>query len=184
MSRYIDAELALLTIKKRLYETALNNVLDGDGIVSIVYEEIAKNRLKIWIDEVPTADVVEKERFKRVLENSSILAESLKEYQNLAESDVREVVHGEWEDSTEKTFVPSRKCSACGEVYVYVETESEMNLNNFNFCPNCGALMSKSIKFHEAEETVANSITQGFNDASDFISSVLIKAFGGGKNES
>lgn len=59
MARYINADLAFLKIKKRLYETALNNILGGNEIISAVCDEIAKNRIKTWIDEVPTADAVE-----------------------------------------------------------------------------------------------------------------------------
>lgn len=36
-------------LKKRLYESALNN----DGIASYTFEEIADNRIQIWMDELP-----------------------------------------------------------------------------------------------------------------------------------
>ncbi len=58
MSRYIDADATLNTIKKYLYETALNNVIT-DRKFAEDCEEIAKNRLAIWVDDVPTADVRE-----------------------------------------------------------------------------------------------------------------------------
>ena len=58
MSRYVDANVTLNIIKKYLYETALNN-FTTDRKVSDICENIAIHRIATWIDEVPTADVVE-----------------------------------------------------------------------------------------------------------------------------
>lgn len=63
MSRYIDANATLNIIKKYLYETALNN-FTTDRKVSDICENIAIHRIATWIDEVPTADVVEVVRCK------------------------------------------------------------------------------------------------------------------------
>ena len=54
----IDGYTAANHLKKRLIETAINNV----GIMAIaddVYREMAKNRIDVWIDEIPTVDAVE-----------------------------------------------------------------------------------------------------------------------------
>lgn len=59
--RLIDADKALAHIHKRLLETAINNALVpfGDTVcdISLVYLDIAVNRLETWINEIPTADI-------------------------------------------------------------------------------------------------------------------------------
>lgn len=55
MSRLIDADLAEIKLRQRLIETAINNVgvkTDADYL----YKEVAENRLKNWLDEVPTIE--------------------------------------------------------------------------------------------------------------------------------
>lgn len=49
----VSRKQALEHIKKRMYESALNN----DGIVSETFEEIADNRIQIWIDELPPSPI-------------------------------------------------------------------------------------------------------------------------------
>lgn len=55
-------------------------------------------------------------------------------------ADVAPVVHGRWDDSGRYTF-PSGdtavRCTECGCAL----TESEYHLNNWNYCPVCGAKM-------------------------------------------
>lgn len=54
MTREIDcisrAE-AIETVKKRLYETAMNNMEHGD-----IYADIADNRIDIWLSALPSAE--------------------------------------------------------------------------------------------------------------------------------
>ena len=45
----ISRQDAIEHLKKRLYESALNN----EGVVSETMEEIADNRIQIWIEELP-----------------------------------------------------------------------------------------------------------------------------------
>ena len=52
MSDLIDRQEAVEHCKKRLYETALNNDLE---IVSYIMQEIADNRIDIWLKELPSA---------------------------------------------------------------------------------------------------------------------------------
>ena len=55
-------------------------------------------------------------------------------------ADVAPVVHGLWDDSGRYTFSDGSvavRCSECGCAL----TESEYALNNWNFCPVCGARM-------------------------------------------
>lgn len=65
-----------------------------------------------------------------------------------AAADVAPVVHGRWDDSGRYTF-PSGdtavRCTNCGCAL----TESEYHLNNWNYCPVCGAKMDGGAD-HEA----------------------------------
>lgn len=54
--------------------------------------------------------------------------------------DVVPVVHGRWDDSGKYTFPSGNaavRCTNCGCAL----TESEYHLNNWNYCPVCGAKM-------------------------------------------
>lgn len=53
--RLIDADKTIEHIKTRLHETALNNAtVNCDA--SYLYIECADNRIKTWVDEIPTVD--------------------------------------------------------------------------------------------------------------------------------
>lgn len=55
-------------------------------------------------------------------------------------ADVSQVVHGRWDDSGRYTFQSGStavRCTNCGCAL----TESEYRLNNWNYCPVCGAKM-------------------------------------------
>lgn len=58
----------------------------------------------------------------------------------LPAADVAPVVHGWWDDSGRYTFpsgAAAVRCTNCGCAL----TESEYRLNNWNYCPVCGAKM-------------------------------------------
>lgn len=57
--KYIRSEQAYSYLKSILYETAINNAGVKVEDFASVCEEIANNRLKIWMDDIPAADVVE-----------------------------------------------------------------------------------------------------------------------------
>ena len=60
--------------------------------------------------------------------------------EKLPAADVAPVVHGRWDDSGRYTFPgggTAVRCTECG----YALTESEYRLNNWNYCPVCGAKM-------------------------------------------
>ena len=51
----IDRQDAIEHCKKRLYESALNNV----GVIADdIFSEIADNRIEIWLNELPSAEPV------------------------------------------------------------------------------------------------------------------------------
>ena len=60
-------------------------------------------------------------------------------------SDVAPVVHGRWDDSGRYTFPGGStavRCTNCGCAL----TVSEYHLNNWNYCPVCGAKMDEGLK--------------------------------------
>lgn len=62
--------------------------------------------------------------------------------------DAAPVVHGRWDDSGRYTFPSGStavRCTNCGCAL----TESEYHLNNWNYCPVCGAKMDGGAD-HEA----------------------------------
>ena len=64
-------------------------------------------------------------------------------------ADVAPVVHGRWDDSGQYTFPgggTAVRCTECGCAL----TVSEYHLNNWNYCPVCGAKMDGGAD-HEAD---------------------------------
>lgn len=62
------------------------------------------------------------------------------ELRDVPAADVVSVVHGRWDDSGRYTFPRGNaavRCTNCGCAL----TESEYRLNNWNYCPVCGAKM-------------------------------------------
>jgi hypothetical protein len=59
----------------------------------------------------------------------------------LPAADVAEVVHGEWlradDDWNSLTTI---QCSLCSEEWCF-ETDDDVSLLNYKYCPNCGARM-------------------------------------------
>ena len=65
------------------------------------------------------------------------------ELRDVPAADVVPVVHGRWDDSGRYTFPSGNaavRCTNCGCAL----TESEYHLNNWNYCPVCGAKMDGS----------------------------------------
>ena len=66
--------------------------------------------------------------------------EAVTRVENFPAADVAPVVHGRWDDSGRYTFPSGNtavRCTNCGCAL----TESEYRLNNWNYCPVCGARM-------------------------------------------
>lgn len=65
----------------------------------------------------------------------------LRAIRELPAADVAEVVHGEWlradDDWNSITII---QCSLCREEW-YFETDDDVSLLNYKYCPNCGARM-------------------------------------------
>lgn len=67
-------------------------------------------------------------------------ATAFAEIRKIPAADVVPVVHGRWDDSGKYTFPSGNaavRCTNCGCAL----TESEYHLNNWNYCPVCGAKM-------------------------------------------
>lgn len=87
------------------------------------------------------AEYIEREAFKQKYLCCGYLPEmSEKEFDEFPTADVALVVHGRWDDSGRYTFPGGStavRCTNCGCAL----TESEYRLNNWNYCPVCGAKM-------------------------------------------
>lgn len=68
-------------------------------------------------------------------------AAAFAEIRKLPAADVAEVVHGEWlradDDWNSLTTI---QCSLCSEEWCF-ETDDDVSLLNYKYCPNCGAKM-------------------------------------------
>ena len=67
------------------------------------------------------------------------------EINSIPAADVAPVVHGWWDDSGRYTFPGGStavRCTNCGCAL----TESEYHLNNWNYCPVCGAKMDGGVE--------------------------------------
>lgn len=60
--KYISTKQAYDYLRSVLYETAINNAGVKVEDFATACQEIADNRLKVWLDNVPAADVVEVKR--------------------------------------------------------------------------------------------------------------------------
>ncbi len=59
----------------------------------------------------------------------------------LPAADVAEVVHGEWlRTDDDWNSLTTIQCSICGEEWCF-ETDDDVSLLNYKYCPNCGAKM-------------------------------------------
>ena len=102
MSRYIDVDKLLKDIEKY-------HLSDG--------------KFQHWVEIQPTADVVPRERYDKVMDNLKAVLE---------ESDV----HGEWVKDNKDIYGYRKICSICGKHFPWVTP----------FCPNCGADMQHESK--------------------------------------
>lgn len=68
-------------------------------------------------------------------------AAAFAEIRKLPAADVAEVVHGEWMRSDDDwNSLTTIQCSICGEEWCF-ETDDDVSLLNYKYCPNCGAKM-------------------------------------------
>lgn len=61
MDDLISRQAAIEHLKKRLYETALNNDTEHP-----YYEEMADNRVSVWLEELPSIDPVKHGKWKEI----------------------------------------------------------------------------------------------------------------------
>ena len=89
-------------------------------------------------------EYIEREAAIRVVNGQSSLTMTrsslIDSISNLPAADVAPVVHAHWDDSGRYTFPGGStavRCTNCGCAL----TVSEYHLNNWNYCPVCGAKM-------------------------------------------
>ena len=112
MDDLISRQEAIAHLKKRLYETQLNNDTDHP-----YYEEIADNRIETWINELPSAEPSPAECWGC----NCPKMERLKEQKT-----GRWVKYKNW-----------YACSECGNEMFFAGTYDESQ----HYCYNCGAKM-------------------------------------------
>ena len=68
-------------------------------------------------------------------------AKNLQSISDMPAADVAEVVHGEWLRSDDDwDSLTTIQCSLCSEEWCF-ETDDDVSLLNYKYCPNCGARM-------------------------------------------
>ena len=104
----------------------------------------AINRIKEYASDVYGIDLDDAKQFSgdSLPENyCEGLYEATELVDDIPAADVAPVVHGRWDDSGRYTFpggATAVRCTNCGCAL----TESEYHLNNWNYCPVCGAKMN------------------------------------------
>ena len=86
-------------------------------------------------------DYISREAALMKLMQDGCSAKNLQSISDMPASDVAEVVHAEWlrsdDDWNSLTII---QCSSCGEEWCF-ETDDDVSLLNYKYCPNCGARM-------------------------------------------
>ena len=89
-------------------------------------------------------DYIKREALRDALYDAdAITMNGVKILNQFPSSDVEPVKHGRWDDSGQYTFPGGStavRCTECGCAL----TVSEFRLNNWNYCPVCGAKMDGS----------------------------------------
>lgn len=111
MADLISRQAAIELLNRRLIESANNNVGCYED-AGVVFEEIATERLKRWMFEIPSADAV------------SVRHGHWEECEVLDENCVE--------------VCQSARCSICGR---YHTTPYMYYFDQYKYCPNCGARM-------------------------------------------
>ena len=93
-----------------------------------ISREAALKAANEWVSEACMAPVM---RVSRLLDKLA----------KVPAADVAEVVHGEWLRSDDDwNSLTTIQCSCCGEEWCF-ETDDDVSLLNYKYCPNCGARM-------------------------------------------
>ena len=86
------------------------------------------------------AEYIDRNAFLERMKKTNRYFDVKHDIENFPAADVAPVVHGRWDDSGRYTFPSGNtavRCTNCGCAL----TESEYRLNNWNYCPVCGARM-------------------------------------------
>jgi hypothetical protein len=85
-------------------------------------------------------DYIEREAALEAAKKSHLYFDIKPIINSIPAADVRPVVRGKWIDRDDDYYGWNMwACSACGEEFVL--TEGTPDMNDYHFCPNCGADM-------------------------------------------
>ena len=107
-------------------------------------EYIEREALIEWLKRIPLIDLSDGRGLCRVIMEDDF-KKAIKKMPEGIIADVAPVVHGRWDDSGRYTFPGGStavRCTNCGCAL----TVSEYHLNNWNYCPVCGAKMDEGLK--------------------------------------
>lgn len=95
-----------------------------------------------FISRAKALSAVQKQRgANRSPAQNDMLDRICRNIKNMPAADVAEVVHGQWlradDDWNSLTTI---QCSLCSEEWCF-ETDDDVSLLNYKYCPNCGAKM-------------------------------------------
>ena len=89
-------------------------------------------------------DYISREAVLTALQDSDLFnttERQLRAIRELPVADVAEVVHGEWLRADDDwNSLTTFQCSLCSEEWCF-ETDDDVSLLNYKYCPNCGAKM-------------------------------------------
>lgn len=122
MDDLISRQEAIKHLKKRLIETAINNV-GAIARCDSIFEDTADNRIGPWLNELPSAQP-ERKRGRWTLIG-------MKKYKTVGRTPDQKEVLLEKEWRREEKI----QCSCCGEI-----TMLDYSIT-YQFCPHCGADM-------------------------------------------
>lgn len=144
--RLMDAEKAKEVLRGLLYETAMNNIRYAN-----VYEDLAKNRMDIWFNLIPTIEAVPTEFHDKCqqieIEKRLKLEAELKE--------VEPIRHGHWEDRTEDEDGIYEFCSVC-----HIDVDITHYGKSYAYCPHCGARMDTNDTYSTGHNERDTEVTE------------------------
>lgn len=159
--KLMDEDKAKEVLRGLLYETAMNNIRYAH-----VYEDLAKNRMDIWFNLIPTVEAVPTDFHDKCqqieIEKRLKLEEAYRSMERTVEkltkalADAEPIRHAHWvkvdEDSIEEHNI--YKCSECGELYDWFDVPEH------KYCRHCGAKMDADDTYSTGHNEKDTEVTE------------------------